>query len=293
MTQDKRSALRALIVDDEELARQYLRELLAAHPHVTVVGECKDGFQAVKAVQELDPDVVFLDIQMPKLDGFEVLELLEPARGPTPAVVFVTAYDEHALRAFEVHAVDYLLKPFTPERLADALERVQPPPPADEPPPPAGEPPYSGEPPPPSGEPPPPAGQANAPCSAGQKAIPRELAAAARPPDEPVTRVVVKDGTKIVVIPVDDLDYAEAQDDYIALHSRGQSWLKHQSIASLERTLDPERFLRIHRSVLVNLDRIVRLEPHGRDSRRATLRDGTELPVSRAGYQRLRALLTL
>jgi two-component system LytT family response regulator len=105
--------------------------------------------------------------------------------------------------------------------------------------------------------------------------------------------VVVKDGAKIVVIPVDDLDYAEAQDDYIALHSRGQSWLKHQSITSLERTLDPGRFLRVHRSVLVNLDRIVRVEPHGRDSRRATLRDGTELPVSRAGYQRLRALLAL
>ncbi len=252
MSAEEPTPLRVLIVDDEELARQYLRELLRAHPQVTVVGECRNGFEAVKAVQEHAPDLVFLDIQMPKLDGFEVLELLEPA----PAVVFVTAYDEYALKAFEVHAVDYLLKPFTPERLADALTRVRP----------------------------------GAP-DATPLPTAQALAAEARPPEVGLSRVVVKDGARIVVIPVAKLDYVEAQDDYIALHSEGESWLKHQSITSLEQGLDPTRFLRIHRSVLVNVERIERVEPHGRDTRLATLQDGTELPVSRAGYKRLRSLL--
>jgi two-component system LytT family response regulator len=228
--------LRAVIVDDEELARAYLRELLQAHAGIEIVSECANGFEAVKAVNELSPDLLFLDIQMPKLDGFEVLELIDAQ----PAVIFVTAYDQYAMRAFEAQALDYLLKPFSAERLQRALERAK-------------------------GGP-------------GGKATP----AARR-----VDRVVVRDGAKIHVIPLDKLDYAEAQDDYVALHSEGKSYLKQQPIVALESALDAMRFIRIHRSVIVNLERVSRIEPYAKDSRVAILTDGTRLPVSRAGYARL------
>lgn len=242
--------LTAVIVDDEELARQVLREMLKAHPEVEVVAECANGFEAVKAVSERKPDLLFLDIQMPKLDGFEVLELTEGDM----AVIFVTAHDEHALRAFEVHAVDYLLKPFSLDRFEAALERAK-----------------------------------ERTGTAAPAA--RELSAAAREPGEYASRVVVKDGTRVQIIPVAKLDYVEAQDDYAALASQGKKYLKQQTIASLEAMLDPKTFLRIHRSYLVNLERVARIEPYGKDTHVAVLQDGTKLPVSRAGYGRLRALL--
>ena len=230
-------ALRAVIVDDEELARSYLREMLATHPEIEIAAECPNGFEAVKAISETKPDLLFLDIQMPKLDGFEVLELIEPG----PAVVFVTAYDEYAMRAFEAQAVDYLLKPFSRERFERALERAK-----------------SG------------IGQANKP------------APLVRP-----QRLVVRDGPRVHVIPLDKLDYVEAQDDYVALHSEGKSYLKQEPIARMESQLDPARFVRIHRSAIVNLERITRIEPYTKDSRVAILSDGTRLPVSRSGYARL------
>jgi len=242
--------LRAIVVDDEELARHGLREMLAAHPDIEVVAECANGFEAVKAVSEIAPDLLFLDIQMPKLDGFEVLELLNPG----PAVIFVTAYDEYAMRAFEVHAADYLLKPVSAARLAAAIDQAR------------------GR----IGKTPPPA---------------VELAAAARPPTEYLERLVVRDGTHVHIIPIAKLDYAEAQDDYVALHSGGKQFLKQQTISSLESALDPARFVRIHRSYLVNLDRVVKIEPYTKDSRVVVLADGAQLPVSRAGYTRLQALL--
>lgn len=240
--------IRALIVDDEAPARRLLREDLAAHPEVEVVGECANGFEAVKAVGELDPDLVFLDVQMPKLDGFEVLELLGAER---PAVIFVTAYDHYALRAFEVCAVDYLLKPFTPDRLAEALRRVDP-----------------------------------------LRAIePLELRRAARPEGAPLGRILVRDGSDIHVIPVERLDYVEAQDDYLVLVSGERKLRKQQTLGQVEQDLDPARFVRIHRSYLLNVERLARLELYAKDSRVAILRDGTRLPVSRAGYARLRELL--
>lgn len=245
-------ALRALIVDDEELARNYLRELLAAHEDVEIVGECRNGFEAVRAVGELVPDLLFLDVQMPKLDGFEVLELIEAQ----PAVIFVTAFDEYALKAFEAHAVDYLLKPFTAERLAEALDKTR-------------------------------------RSSPGRPPAAPALSAAARPPGTGLKRLVVQDGGRIVVIPVDELDYVLAQDDYVALHSRGKSWLKHQTISGLADALPVDQFVRIHRSTIVRLDRLARIEPYTRDSRIAILRDGTELPVSRSGYKRLREILDM
>lgn len=250
--------LRAVIVDDEAPARALLREYLGAHAQVEVVGECANGFEAVKRIAELSPDVVFLDVQMPKLDGFEVLELIAPG----PAVVFCTAYDEYALKAFEVHAVDYLLKPFGRERLAAALVRV-----AER--------------------------RAGRPASAAppEAASPSAIASAARAPGHWATRLVVKDGADVHVIPVDQLDRAEAQDDYVALHSGGKSWLKAQTLSELESQLDPARFVRVHRSHVVALDRIARLELYAKDSRVAILRDGTEVPVSRSGHDRLRELL--
>jgi two-component system LytT family response regulator len=234
-----------LVVDDEEPARRLLRADLARHDDIEVVGECANGFEAVQAVAQHDPDLVLLDVQMPKLDGFEVLELLDR---PIP-VIFVTAYDEFAVKAFEVHAVDYLLKPVTAERLDAALERAR----ARRPSPPAA-----------------------------------VLAEAARPPGRYRERILVRDGARVHVIPVERLDYAEAQDDYVSLWEGGASRLKHQTLADLERELDPERFVRIHRSYLLNVERLARVEPMGKDSRVAVLRDGTQLPVSRSGYARLR-----
>jgi two-component system LytT family response regulator len=249
--------LRVLIVDDEPAARALLREYLAAPLPapltVEVVGDCADGFAAVKAFAELAPDVVLLDVQMPKLSGFEVLELLDDP----PAVVFTTAYEEHALRAFEVHAVDYLLKPFPPERLAEAL------------------------------------GRAAARLARGERApaaalARSERAARGRPFAD---RILVREGARIRVIPVERLDYAEAQDDYVLLKTEGAKAKKQQTLAELESELDPARFVRIHRSFLLNLDRLTRLEPYAKDSRVAILADGTRLPVSRAGYARLKELL--
>lgn len=257
MSTDSSRKLRAAIVDDEELARQVLREYLGRHPEIEVVAECANGFEAVKAVAELKPDLVFLDIQMPKLDGFEVLELI----GAGPAVIFVTAHDNHAIRAFEVHAVDYLLKPVGAERFEAALGRVKE------------------------------RLAANADRRAHTAPPAADLAAAARPPAQYVDRIPVREGTSVVIIPAAKLDYVEAQDDYVALVSQGKKHLKQQTISSLEAALDPSRFLRIHRSYIVNLERVARLEPYGKDSYVAVLADRVQLPVSRAGYTRLRAFL--
>lgn len=251
-----RKTLRAVIVDDEELARALLREYVASSTGVEVLAECANGFEAVKAISEKKPDLVFLDVQMPKLDGFEVLELI----GQEVAVIFVTAFDQYAMRAFDEHAVDYLLKPFGLERFQKALER------------------------------------ARRRLGENQSSIPKappatELARAARPPQEYLQRIVVKDGARVHIIPIERLDYAEAQDDYVSLHSQGKAYLKEQTISSLEAALDPERFVRIHRSVIVNLERVAKIEPYAKDSRVAVLSDGAQLPVSRAGYERLRALL--
>ncbi len=246
--------LRVVIVDDEPLARSVVREYLAKHAGVEVVAECANGFEAVKAVSELSPDLMFLDVQMPKLNGFEVLELV----GRGVPVIFTTAYDQYALRAFEVHAVDYLLKPFSEERFAEALSRVR---------------------------------QQRASADAGGGVDVMSLVADARPRQGPLERVLIRDGAQVHVLPVERIDYVEAQDDYVAFKSEGRQLLKDQTMASLESMMDPNRFVRIHRSYLLNIDRIARVELYAKDSRVAILRDGTRLPVSRAGYARLSKLL--
>lgn len=260
--------MRALVVDDEELARRLVVEMLAPHPEVTVVGECANGFEAVKAVSETKPDLLFLDVQMPRLTGFEVLEILEAGPEPRPAVIFLTAYDQYALRAFEVNAVDYLLKPFSQSRFDAALARARVRVAARKTAATAGEaPPLRGF---------APAGVSDA----------HALAEAARAPGTRLDRIAIRDGTTVFVLPLAELSYVRAQDDYVLLVSHEREHLKQQTLASLEAQLPPERFVRIHRSFLLNVERLARLEPGT-----AVLRDGTKLPVSRSGAQRLRALL--
>jgi two-component system LytT family response regulator len=240
--------LRVAVVDDEELARRVLREYLSAMPAIEVVAECANGFEAVKAVAETQPDVLILDVQMPKLDGFEVLELV----GKEVAVIFSTAYDEYALRAFDVHAVDYIVKPYSPERLADALERAR-----------------------------------ERVSRRERVSVPPEAIAAARPDRGFAARVLVRDGARVHVIPVPKIDYVQAQDDYVCFHSEGKEYLKDQTLAEAETSLDPARFVRIHRSYVLNIDRLSRVELDERENRVAVLTTGQKLPVSRSGYQRL------
>src|SRR5438874_1399911 len=221
----ERARMKVLIVDDEPLARQTITLLLRDESDITVAGECS-GVDAPAMIEKMKPDLVFLDVQMPELDGFEVLEAI--GRESIPAVVFVTAYDEYALKAFEVHAVDYLLKPYAPERLAEALARAR-------------------------------------QRIARRAPLPvAELAAAARPPGSFVERILVRDGPKVHVIPLDKLDFVEAQDDYVSFRSEGRAYLKQQTLAQIETGLDPRRFVRVHRSYILNLERLARLEPYAK-----------------------------
>jgi two-component system LytT family response regulator len=241
--------LRVVIVDDEEPARMAVRQDLDAVGGVEVVGECANGFEAIKAVTELKPDLLILDVQMPKLDGFEVLEVI----GRDVPVVFITAYDEFALKAFDVHAVDYLLKPCSIERLREALTRAR-----------------------------------------DRKALsvaPTVLRQAARRPGMPLERVIIRDGADVHVLPVGKIDYIEAQDDYVSFQSAGRALLKEQTLSELETQLEPRRFVRIHRSYILNIERLAKVELYAKDSRVAILQNGTKLPVSRSGYQRLQQLL--
>lgn len=246
--------MRVILVDDELLARTVLREFLGTHADVEIVAECANGFEAVTAIAELAPDLVFLDIQMPKLDGFDVVELA----GAKTHYVFVTAYDRFALRAFEVHALDYLLKPFGAERLAQALAHVR--------------------------------TQLAAPS---MPAVPDmgALVVEAQARHLPLTRILIRDGARVHVIPVERIVHIEAQDDYVAICADGRQWLKSQRLAELEGQLDPQLFLRVHRSWIVNLSAVVRIEPSGKDGHCAVLTSGARIPISRSGYPKIRQLI--
>ena len=245
--------MRILIVDDEMLARSILSEHLNALEGLEIVGQAANGFEAVKLAEELNPDLVFLDIQMPKLSGFEVLELLGEK---APAVIFTTAFDEYALKAFEVHAVDYLLKPVEPPRLAAAIERARerlrtktPPPSAT------------------------------------------ELSQAARPPGRGLERVLIRHEGRVHVLPVERIDFVEAQDDYLSFAAAGKRLRKQQTMSDLEGQLDSTRFVRIHRSYIMNVERLARIDLYGKDSWLAILSDGTKLPMSRTGHAKLKELI--
>lgn len=262
--------IRTLIVDDEPLARAGIRALLARDTEIEVVGECSDGLQAVHAITDLMPDLLLLDIQLPELDGFQVLGALPPDRLPT--IIFITAYDRYALRAFEVHALDYLLKPFDDDRFARALAYAK--------------------------------AQVRREQIGG---LSRSLAAllashgasVGGPPFRPraegrpdyTTRVAVRNKNRIVFLNVEEIDWIEAADYYVRLHTGGTTHLLRESMAQLEKCLDPKRFARIHRSTIVNLDRVRELQPWFKGQHLVILEDGTRLTLSRSRRQRLEEAL--
>lgn len=243
-----------IIIDDEPLARSVVREYLQQHPGLEVITECGDGFEGVKAIQQHQPDLIFLDIQMPKITGFEMLELLDQP----PSVIFTTAFDEFAIKAFEAHAIDYLLKPFNQERFDKAIAKW-----ADQ--------------------------QATA---APEKKTEELLEAASLSPSQR-QRIVVRNGSKIKIISVNDVWYLEAADDYVKIHTTEGYFLKNKTMSHFEQSLDPAIFVRSHRSYIVNVQQITRIDPYEKDNHVAVLRSGAKVPVSRSGYSKLKDVLGL
>jgi two-component system LytT family response regulator len=251
--------LRILIVDDEPLARERVRMMLAAHDDVMVVGECGDGHQAVASVRDLRPDVLFLDVQMPGLDGFGVLRALDDEL--LPYVIFVTAYDRYAVQAFDVHALDYVLKPFRAERLDQALERAR-------------------------------AAARRATGETIDSTRLREMLASLTAEQREKQRLVVKSSGRVFFLKVDEIDRVEAEGNYVRLHMGEQSHLLRETMKGMEAVLDPAQFIRIHRSTIVNVDRIKELQPLFHGEYAVILRDGTRLVASRGPDNRLKKLLS-
>jgi two-component system, LytTR family, response regulator len=249
--------IRALIVDDEPLARSRIKTFLQAEPQVEVVGECSNGEEALEAIQQKAPGLLFLDIQMPGLNGFEVLEALEPQK--IPAVIFVTAYDQYALKAFEVHAVDYLLKPFDRERFSRALGRAK--------------------------------EQSERQAAGGLNQHILALLEDLKGNNRFLERIVTKSGGRIFFLRVEEIDWIEAEGNYVRLHCGGESHLLRETMSGLETKLDPKRFLRIHRSTIMNIERVKELQPWFRGDYVVILRDGTKLTLSRGYRDRLETLL--
>jgi two-component system, LytTR family, response regulator len=243
--------MKAIIIDDEPLARQLLREYLSAHPDMEVVAECGDGFDGVKAIHHWQPDVVFLDIQMPRMTGFEMLEMLEHP----PAIIFATAFDEYAVRAFDSKAVDYLLKPFSRERLQQALQRLR-------------------------------------ELGIGEaRRSTEEFIRERIPADDELQRVVVRNGVQLDIVPTADILYFEAYDDYVKIFTDKTYFLKKETISYFENRLSTVGFVRIHRSFLVQLRSISKLEAYEKGGHVVVLANGKTLPVSRTGYAKLREQL--
>lgn len=241
--------IKALIIDDEPLARSIILEYLQAHREINVVQECNDGFEGVKAIQQHQPQLIFLDIQMPKINGFEMLELIDQP----PAVIFTTAFDEYAIKAFESHAIDYLLKPFSQERLDKAIQKWM---------------------------------EQRQPASLTSPLL--ETAAGSPQQSQ---RIVVKMGSRIKIIPIEEVHYLEAADDYVKIHTAEGTFLKNKTMGHFENVLDAARFVRTHRSYIVNVQRITRLDAHEKESWLALLTTGARVPVSKAGYAKLKGIL--
>ncbi len=240
---------KAILIDDEPLARQLVRAFLKEYPQVEVVAECGDGFEGFKAIQEINPDLIFLDVQMPKVNGFELLELLDNP----PAVIFTTAFDEYAMKAFEAHAIDYLLKPISRERFDKAIQKWL-----------------------------------------------QHTTAATQPIGSLLEanvyegyqhRIVVKDNGLIRIIPAADIHYIEANDDYIKIVTKDGSYLKKSTMGHIEQSLDPQQFVRVHRSYLVPVSQLSRIEPYEKESHIALLQCGAKVLVSKSGMSRLKTLL--
>lgn len=241
--------IKTIIIDDEPLAAGIIREFLAEFPQFEVLEVCQDGFQGLKAIQHHQPDLIFLDVQMPKITGFEMLELIDSP----PAVIFTTAFDQYAVKAFDAMAIDYLLKPFSQERFSKAIEKYL--------------------------------AQANEPQIEEREGL-NQLA-------EKSNRLVVRVKNEIKIIPIHEVTFFEAEDDYISIHTYGGKYLKKMTMKSLEDAMDPGKFARVHRSFIVNLNQITQIEPFERDCYILKMRDGTQVPVSKTGYSRLRQVLGL
>lgn len=242
---------KVIIIDDEPLARSITKEYLQKHTQLKLMQECNDGLEGIKAIQEHQPDLIFLDIQMPKINGFEMLELIEQP----PSVIFTTAYDEFAIKAFESHAIDYLLKPFNQDRFDKAIAK------------------WSEQ-----------------KSNIAEKNT-QDLLADASQSSSQNQRIVVKIGSKIKIIPVHEVQYLEAADDYVKIHTAEGYFLKNKTMAHFENTLDGQQFVRSHRSYIVNVQQITRIDPYEKDNHVAILRSGIKVPVSRNGYGKLKIVL--
>ena len=246
--------MRVILIDDEPLARSVVVEYLQSWPQIEIVQECSDGFEGVKAIAQHDPDLIFLDIQMPKINGFEMLELIDQP----PSVVFTTAFDEYAIKAFEEHAIDYLLKPFTKERFDRAVQKWL-------------------------------DSKLTVESRKDTTAILDNIQTSS-PKNE---RVVVKTGNKIKIIPVNDIIFLAADDDYVKIHTAEGSFLKNKTMAYFEKLLGEGNFVRVHRSYIVKIDEITRIDPYEKESHLAILKSGEKIPVSKTGYPKLRQVLGL
>ncbi|MBL0740321.1 LytR/AlgR family response regulator transcription factor [Chryseolinea lacunae] len=246
--------INVILIDDEPLARSIVAEYLRDFPEFSIVQECNDGFEGVKAIGIHKPELIFLDIQMPKINGFEMLELLEQP----PAVIFTTAFDEYAIKAFEAHATDYLLKPFSKDRFGKAIQKW-----------------LSQR-------------QNTEPKAETSALIHQEV----RQPDER-NRVVVKEGSNIRIIPVHDMTYLEAYDDYVKIFTQKEMFLKKKTMSFYEQSLDPAQFVRVHRSYIVAVSQITRIEPLEKDTHLALLKTGAKIPLSKTGYAKLKSVLGL
>ncbi|MFO7924630.1 MAG: LytTR family DNA-binding domain-containing protein [Bacteroidales bacterium] len=245
--------IKALIVEDEELARNILKEYLKSFPDIDVAGEYADGFSALKAIREHNPDLVFLDVQMPRINGFEMLELLDDS----PEIIFTTAFDQYAMRAFEINAVDYLLKPFPEGRFREAVEKA-----------------------------------VNRISVHKQPGYGR-LRSHIDMTSGIISRVVVKSRGEIRVIPVEKILFIEAQDDYVMIYTASGKYLKQKTMKYFDDHLSKEEFVRVHRSYIVRTDQIVKLEPYGKSSWIVSLGDSYKVPVSRSGYALLKEVLDI
>jgi two-component system LytT family response regulator len=248
---ENQPTFKAIIVDDEQPARAIIAHYLTAFPNIEVAGECANGFEALKMIKEVKPDVLFLDVQMPKINGLELLEVIDNA----PVVIFTTAYDQYALKAFELNAIDYLLKPFSKDRFNAALNKVI------------------------------------EKIKAGQPAPNFSVDALFSDPSEKLTRIVVKNGSNITVIPISDIYYIEAQEDYVMIHSSKGRSMKNQTMNYLEQHLPQNQFIRIHRSYIVNIEKIEKLEPYDKDTYTAIIPPSHKLRISRTGYKKLKETL--
>lgn len=241
--------IKTILIDDEPLARDIIRYYLADHPEIEIIAECRDGFEGLKAIAQFEPDLIFLDVQMPKISGFEMLELVEPR----PAVIFTTAFDEFALKAFDVNAVDYLLKPIEKERFDQAVKKV----------------------------------------IANSKNDGVDTSELLNMPGNPTQsgRVVVKVDRSIKIIPTSDIHYLEADDDQVKISTAEGSYFKNKTMSFFENTLDPAQFIRVHRSYIINLNQVSKIELKEKENYVVLLRSGLWLPVSKGGYIKLKASL--